>query len=345
MDLRTLNILTGHLARTRGYDDAAAVVDAVRRQPALCLAPRAVTHNILLDALLKAGRVDEALEYFYAVAAEAAREEQGQGQEGQGQQQRQSSKRPPPPLLDSTTYDILLSGLVQNGRVSTAGVVHQMMGKAGLPPTVYTYAALVRMQKSASDVYRLWAQARCVCMSVRVDINTPHRRCLTQRHADHHHHNPNSATCGPRLSLPFLNLLVYELGHTHGDLEGALAAFRALLQTPGLGRPNTISYNSLLSALVRDADADATVPCALEAPSLSGDAEVVGMMEELRRGPRNGGGDDAEGQDALALLGALGGKPVLEAALAGVYITCLCACVCVYARQAMPAGVRRTIAR
>lgn len=154
MDLRTLNILTSHVARAKGYDDAAAIVSAVKRQP-LGVAPRAVTHNILLDALLKAGRVDEALEYFYGVAAEAAREPREQQR-----QHRARAARPPPPMLDSTTYDILLSGLVQNGRVSTAGVVHQMMGKAGLPPTIYTFAALVRLQKSASDVYRLWAQAR-----------------------------------------------------------------------------------------------------------------------------------------------------------------------------------------
>lgn len=143
MDLRTLNILTGHVARIRGFDEAAAIVDSVQRR-GLRIAPRAVTHNILLDALLKARRVDEALEYFYRVAAEAASAEE----------------RGALPVLDSTTYDILLSGLVHNGRVSTAGVVHGMMRKAGLPPTIYTFAALVRLQKSASDVYRLWGQAR-----------------------------------------------------------------------------------------------------------------------------------------------------------------------------------------
>lgn len=151
----------------------------------------------------------------------------------------------------------------------------------------------------------------------------------------HRHHR---ATCGPRLSLPFLNLLIYELGQTHGDLQGALAAFRAILRTPGLGRPNTISYNSLLSALVRDVNA--TVPALLAgegdgAGSVDEEdeeeelvvvgaeaaaADIVAVAPEMGDVPVAavlGGGGQQGAQDGLALLDALGGKPVLEAALAG----------------------------
>jgi hypothetical protein len=49
---------------------------------------------------------------------------------------------------------------VQDGRVSVAGSVYQLMQWARLRPTIYTFAALVRMQKTATDVYRVWAQAR-----------------------------------------------------------------------------------------------------------------------------------------------------------------------------------------
>lgn len=54
---------------SRGYDEAKALVEQVRGS--LGIEPRAVTHNILLDALLKATRIDEALEYFYDVVAMA----------------------------------------------------------------------------------------------------------------------------------------------------------------------------------------------------------------------------------------------------------------------------------
>lgn len=64
------------------------------------------------------------------------------------------------PIIDSTTYDILLNGLVQNGRASTAVVVYDMMRKAGLRPTIYTFSALVRIQKTTTDVYRIWSRAR-----------------------------------------------------------------------------------------------------------------------------------------------------------------------------------------
>lgn len=49
---------------------------------------------------------------------------------------------------------------MQDGRVSVAGSVYQLMQWARLRPTIYTFAALVRMQKTATDVYRVWAQAR-----------------------------------------------------------------------------------------------------------------------------------------------------------------------------------------
>ncbi len=235
MDLRTMNIMAGHLARMRGFDEAQAMVEEVRRR-GLGITPRAVTHNILLDALLKMGRVDEALEYFYGIAGNGngaagvgggvRRNGTNHGRStGGGREGGRGAKESDPPMVDSTTYDILLNGLVQNGRVSTAAVIHEMMRKARHPPTIYTYSSLLRLQKSATDVYRIWSQAR--------------RNC-------------------PRLSLPFLNLLVYELGQVHNDVAGALAAFRAILR---MGRrPNTISFNSLFSALMKDANA--TLPAA-----------------------------------------------------------------------------------
>lgn len=296
MDLRTMNIMAGHLAKTRGYDEAQAMVEEVAAR-GLGIAPRAVTHNIMLDALLKAGRVDEALEYFYGVAGKAAAE----AEKEEESRRRKSRKENETPLVDSTTYDILLSGLVQNGRVSTAVVVHSMMCKAGLSPTIYTYAALVRVQKTATDVYKIWSQARASC---------------------------------PRLSLPFLNILVYELGQVHNDLDGALYAFRAILR---MGRrPNTISYNSLLSALMKDANAT------LSAPPVPGQAQPPSASAKRGGGGGGGGGPSAraikkdggemrqddgayyptssalapEAQTLLELLDSLQDRTLLEAALA-----------------------------
>lgn len=255
MDLRTMNIMAGHLARIRGFDEAQAMVEEVKRR-GLGITPRAVTHNILLDALLKTGRVDEALEYFYGIAGNGNAAAGGGGDRQNGTNQGRGTrggreggrvgKESEPPMVDSTTYDILLNGLIQNGRVSTAAVVHEMMRKARHPPTIYTYSSLLRLQKSATDVYRIWGQARKKC---------------------------------PRLSLPFLNLLIYELGQVHNDVAGALAAFRAILR---MGRrPNTISFNSLFCALMKDANA--TLPAAdllFEEQQPLQDEEEEGMEEE-----------------------------------------------------------------
>lgn len=294
MDLRTVNIMAGYLARTKGFDEAQAMVEDVRRG-APGIEPRAVTHNILLDALLKARRVEEALEYFYAVAAEASSAGPGpdksarrgsrgeRGRQGGGWRKEREKEVA---LVDSTTYDILLNGLVQNGRVSTAGAVHTMMRKAQFPPTMYTYAALIRLQKSALDVYRLWGQAR----------------------AEY-----------PRLSLPFLNLLVYELGQSHNDLPGALAAFRAILR---MGRqPNTISFNSLFSALMKDANACLprwTPPLeegGEEGPDKTGERLSHGQGYLLEDEYPAVSALSSEGRGLISLLESLQDRTLLEASL------------------------------
>lgn len=156
----------------------------------------------------------------------------------------------------------------------------------------------------------------------------------------------NRINCS-RLSLPFFNLLIYELGQTHGDLEGACCAFRAIFLS-GL-RPNTISYNSLLSALVKDING--TVPVILPGKASTGgplslrgrgerdeeeeddeEEEQVGRGRGVDQDDEEGGGDSRtlpyfregdgiafseDAQATMEMLDALTGRSNLESALAG----------------------------
>lgn len=69
---------------------------------------------------------------------------------------------PPGLPVDSTTFDTVIGALVNEGRMSTARSIYQLMVRSGFKQTVYTYAALVRMQRSSLGVYEVWAAARCV---------------------------------------------------------------------------------------------------------------------------------------------------------------------------------------
>ena len=62
--------------------------------------------------------------------------------------------------IDSTTFDTLIGALIAEGRVSTARLIYHLMVRSGFKETVYTYAALVRMQRSSMGVYQVWTSAR-----------------------------------------------------------------------------------------------------------------------------------------------------------------------------------------
>lgn len=76
--------------------------------------------------------------------------------------------------------------------------------------------------------------------------------------------------------MPFLNILIHELGHSHRSLSGACCAFSAISALRM--RPSIISYNSLIAALMRDGNLTAIV----ELPT-SGAEQAVAANGRVRR--------------------------------------------------------------
>jgi hypothetical protein len=76
--------------------------------------------------------------------------------------------------------------------------------------------------------------------------------------------------------VPFLNILIHELGHSHRSLSGACCAFSAISALRM--RPSIISYNSLIAALMRDGNLTAIV----ELPT-SGAEQAVAANGRVRR--------------------------------------------------------------
>jgi hypothetical protein len=82
-----------------------------------------------------------------------------------------------------------------------------------------------------------------------------------------------------RLTLPFLNTLIYELGCIHLDTRGACRAFDSIF-TSNL-RPNVISYNSLLAALTRDANATVPLPTSTSEKTSTGSRYCSGLLTSI----------------------------------------------------------------